>query len=307
MSSQDDRTPAPSRPPRTVADARLRAHLAFLGELPAHGRRLRATDGAGPLFAETAALVREECGFDRALVLTVVGGGVLTVTGSDALSDPDSDDLRRRVLAKPIPVAPRTHERDLIRGTTPRTLPRHPRTSHVAELLDLEDPLLAPIAPDGRTLALLVADRPRRPGDVLDQAAVLAVAVMAGVALEHVVVKARMDEMFAAFKYLASSTQAVMAEVLQAPVAIPSAGDSGYAFVQADALPVGADSRRLLTEREEQVAALLVEGRSNREIAERLIISPETVKDCVVRLRRKLHAANRVEAASRYLELVRSR
>lgn len=306
MSSQPDHTTVPSWPPQAAADPRLRAHLAFLTELPAHGRRLRTAGGAAKLFAETATLVREECGFDRALVLTVVGGGVLSAAGSDPLPDPDSDDLRRRVLAKPIPVAPRTHERDLIRGSTPRTLPRRPRTSLAAELLELEDPLLAPIAPDGRTLALLIADRPRVPGDVLDQAAVLAVAVMAGVALEHVVVKARMDEMFAAFKYLASSTQAVMAEVLQAPVAIPSAGDGGYAFVQADAL-VGDSARGLLTEREEQVAALLVEGRSNREIAERLIISPETVKDCVVRVRRKLHAANRVEAASRYLELVRSR
>jgi DNA-binding CsgD family transcriptional regulator len=43
---------------------------------------------------------------------------------------------------------------------------------------------------------------------------------------------------------------------------------------------------------------LLVQGRSNREIADELILSPETVKAHVARILRKLGASNRAEAVS---------
>jgi DNA-binding CsgD family transcriptional regulator len=42
---------------------------------------------------------------------------------------------------------------------------------------------------------------------------------------------------------------------------------------------------------------------SNREIGERLFISPDTVKDHVARVVRKLGASNRVEAVARFVAL----
>jgi DNA-binding NarL/FixJ family response regulator len=51
-----------------------------------------------------------------------------------------------------------------------------------------------------------------------------------------------------------------------------------------------------LTDREREVAALLVQGLRNREIAQRLYLSPETIKDYVHKILRKLGARNRVEA-----------
>jgi NarL family two-component system response regulator LiaR len=53
-----------------------------------------------------------------------------------------------------------------------------------------------------------------------------------------------------------------------------------------------------LTEREMQVLQLLVEGLSNTQIAERLVVSRATVKTHVSNLLSKLGVANRVEAAS---------
>ena len=58
-----------------------------------------------------------------------------------------------------------------------------------------------------------------------------------------------------------------------------------------------------LSKRELEVLALLVEGLSNREIAERLTISPATVKHHVSACISKLEAANRGQAAVLALEL----
>lgn len=53
-----------------------------------------------------------------------------------------------------------------------------------------------------------------------------------------------------------------------------------------------------LTEREQQVLALLVEGLNNTEIAERLVVSPSTIKSHVSHILAKLGVASRTEAAT---------
>ena len=60
----------------------------------------------------------------------------------------------------------------------------------------------------------------------------------------------------------------------------------------------------LLTRRELEVLRLLADGHTNRAIADALVISGGTVKFHVNSILRKLHAANRAEAVSRYLRLL---
>jgi DNA-binding NarL/FixJ family response regulator len=54
-----------------------------------------------------------------------------------------------------------------------------------------------------------------------------------------------------------------------------------------------------LSEREREVLALIAAGATNREIAERLVLSPHTVKEHASSLYRKLGVKNRAEAARR--------
>ena len=58
-----------------------------------------------------------------------------------------------------------------------------------------------------------------------------------------------------------------------------------------------------ITAREHEVLALLADGRSNKEIAGRLRLSPNTVKTHIARLYEKLDAARRTEAILRAREL----
>jgi ATP/maltotriose-dependent transcriptional regulator MalT len=58
-----------------------------------------------------------------------------------------------------------------------------------------------------------------------------------------------------------------------------------------------------LTDREAEVLELLAAGLTNREIAEELVISPETVKKHAGNIYGKLGASNRTEAAARAREL----
>jgi NarL family two-component system response regulator LiaR len=53
-----------------------------------------------------------------------------------------------------------------------------------------------------------------------------------------------------------------------------------------------------LTEREKQVLALLVEGKTNKTIAEELILSPGTVRVYVSNILAKLEVSNRTEAVA---------
>jgi two-component system response regulator DesR len=56
---------------------------------------------------------------------------------------------------------------------------------------------------------------------------------------------------------------------------------------------------RLISEREQQVLALIAGGSTNREIAAQLYLSPHTVKEHTSALYRKLKARNRAEAVQR--------
>lgn len=101
-----------------------------------------------------------------------------------------------------------------------------------------------------------------------------------------------------------------------APAAARAAGASGFISKESDAREVVAAVRAvgrgmtmfapkteqpepLLTEREREVLELIARGSTNREIAEKLYLSPYTVKEHTSAMYRKLGARNRAEAVLR--------
>lgn len=63
----------------------------------------------------------------------------------------------------------------------------------------------------------------------------------------------------------------------------------------------GARFEDLLSRRELEVLALIAEGATNAEIAERFVIAPSTVQSHVKSILRKLEVRNRTQAAAQYL------
>lgn len=68
----------------------------------------------------------------------------------------------------------------------------------------------------------------------------------------------------------------------------------------------GAGAPASLTGREEQVLALLKQGRSNKEIADNLCIAEATVKNHVHRVLEKLHVSTRAKAAAVGMRLAKA-
>jgi len=77
---------------------------------------------------------------------------------------------------------------------------------------------------------------------------------------------------------------------------------ASLATAEGNALPLislpGLRPDAQLSSREQEVLALLAEGRTNKAIAEALYVSPNTVKRHVTALKHKLRAASRVQLAT---------
>jgi NarL family two-component system response regulator LiaR len=85
---------------------------------------------------------------------------------------------------------------------------------------------------------------------------------------------------------------AIRAAYAGKPTLAPEAAQALIQAARQPALEVGFD----LTEREQEVLALLVQGLSNNDIAERLVVSNSTAKFHVSSILSKLGASSRTEA-----------
>lgn len=272
--------------------------LQVMPELAQVQRRLNSCETIGELLARASDEARGFCGFERALVLGVEHG-MLVASGVDVIDEARSDALRRRVLSEPIVLPPESPESELVRGRDADC-----GAGVVSERLGLEACALAPVAPEGRVIAVVVVDRAEPAVSESDRAAVELFAHLLGCALERVVLRRRMHELASELRHLTTSAHALMTEALEAPVALPTDFGHGPIFTTAGEFGgLSSDLESLLSARERDIAALMVAGRSNRQIGDELHLSPDTVKVHVARLVRKLGATNRVDAVARYVSM----
>jgi DNA-binding NarL/FixJ family response regulator len=288
-----------------IAERRLAEHVARLERLPHLRRQLADCADASELFARGAELIRREGGFARAIVLTV-DGEMLTAATSGVLLDLESDRMRRAVLEAPVPVQEGAEEWQTLQSVAGAATKPMPARSRLAERLALDHHAFAPVAPEGDALALLIVDRPDAALDVLDRAALGAYATILAGSLERIALDARMEQLVSELRHLTVTAQALMGETLHQPIRLTSRGGAPaelFPLAHGEGAWVHSGVAGVLSAREITIVDLLAQGMSNRAIAHELVLSPETVKAHVARILRKLDAANRVEAVTRYLRL----
>jgi DNA-binding NarL/FixJ family response regulator len=161
-------------------------------------------------------------------------------------------------------------------------------------------------------IGVIHADRgPDQPLDVLDRDVLWDFATGLAQAYESSALRRTLRDERDQMREFLEWLRARSSELTDAPVTL-SAG--GHARVPPpapvpEASAAGARDDRvvfegLLTRRELDVLRLLADGASNRAIADALVISSGTVKFHVNSVLRKLRAANRAEAVTRYLRLM---
>jgi DNA-binding CsgD family transcriptional regulator len=309
LAIERDRRPAsPSFGRRVVATSSRLPASDPARDLPAAQRRLQRAESVPELFGCACETAPEWCGFERALMVSVADGR-LDVSDIGSVLDPKSELLRQRLsAAAPVAVRPGIEEAEII-GLAEGARRHGARLPSVlAGVLGLEHFAIGAVMPEDRVLALLVLDRSSDPPTAGDRYTVQVFAQLLAAAVERLILRQRMAEFATELRYLTASAQALCKEGLDSPVALPIDYGSGSVF--ASASPVGRvesgatdQPREPFTRRELTIVQEMVAGRSNREIAEELQLSPETVKKYVARVIHKMGAANRGDAAVRYLRL----
>jgi len=190
----------------------------------------------------------------------------------------------------------------------------HPRVDRdTARLMGWRSYAAAPLVVGSRVAGVIHADRgPGQPLDVLDRDVLWEFATGLAQAYESTSLRRTLRDERDQMRQFLDWLGARSSELTDAPVTLSAGGHAPLPPPPPlpDSSPAGRgrDDRvvfeGLLTRRELDVLRLLAEGATNRAVADALVISSGTVKFHVNSILRKLHAANRAEAVTRYLRLM---
>jgi DNA-binding CsgD family transcriptional regulator len=275
-------------------------------EILAKQHQLKATRSLRDVLAQASNMVRTESAYGRAVFLTVEQG-VLSAETLGALDDPASDRLRRAILAEPVQLRPNTVESEFIRaieaGGTGEIVSR---PSVLRARYGLGEFTLGAVIPDYQVLALLVLEADGHPLGPDDRQRAQRIALQVTLVLERSILARRVDALSSELRYMIASSNALVDECIDAPMTLDFEQDKQPVFGQFGRMAArDADElRELFTRREWTVAREIVAGKSNREIAASLQLTPGTVKVYVSRVLRKLGATNRAEAVARCYSLI---
>ena len=191
----------------------------------------------------------------------------------------------------------------------------HPRVDReTARLMGWRSYAAAPLVVGSQVVGVIHADRGAgQPLDVLDRDVLWEFATGLAQAYESTSLRRTLRDERDQMRQFLDWLGARSSELTDAPVTL-SAGGRRAGRPPPPPLPESSPAGRgrddrvvfegLLTRRELDVLRLLAEGATNRAVADALVISSGTVKFHVNSILRKLHAANRAEAVTRYLRLM---
>ncbi|HEX4109728.1 MAG TPA: LuxR C-terminal-related transcriptional regulator [Solirubrobacteraceae bacterium] len=166
----------------------------------------------------------------------------------------------------------------------------------------------APLMPKGRVIGFIHADCHVTPREIdeFDRDVLWMLAEGLGYAFERTVLSERQRALQQRVLQATESIGEIIGEYVDADVEVARLELDTAVAVRTAAAPFIAPESRLytlLTRREIEVARLMVNGRTNPQIAAELVIAEATVKSHVSQILRKLRAANRAEAVSKYMRL----
>ena len=277
---------------------------------------LRELTAPREMLARAPSLLCEQYALTRA-ILSVVRGGRLVPNGAEFVGDPEgARTVVEQLRADPLRLEHPLIETELMRrrrATIVVDAHVHPRVDRrLTELMRWRSYVAAPLVVGSQVIGLIHADRgPEQQLDVLDPDVLWEFASGLAQAYESATLRRMLlrerDQMRQFLEWLGARS----GELTDAPISL--AGGRRVALappepLDASAPAEGRDDRAvfegLLTRRELEVLRLLADGSTNKAIADALVISSGTVKFHVNSILRKLHAANRAEAVSRYLRLL---
>jgi DNA-binding CsgD family transcriptional regulator len=298
--------------PAVASPAGARHRLETLERVHAALARLRELGPLAEVLAQAPAELAESAALDRVLVTRVESSELQPVSawfrGDPGAAAGALDALGERPLRLEYPLI----EAELVRLRRATIVPdptEHPRVPQPPPApMDGSAYVAAPIVLDGRTIGFVHADRLDPPVEEADCDAVWTFADGLAYVTERAVLRRRVREQRRRLRHLVAWTDALVGELSDSAIGLDAEGEAnGLGPPSAGAAPdAGIEPQRLedlLTRRELDVLRLMARGASNRAIARELVVSEGTVKFHVKNVLRKLGAANRVEATTRYLEV----
>jgi DNA-binding CsgD family transcriptional regulator len=246
-------------------------------------------------------------GLDR-VVLSRVDDGSL-VAEAVHVADGDTAGVLRALREAPVPLGYPLFEAELLRrrravvveAPAPEEAARHA----FAAVMRWGEHIAAPIVLEARVIGFFHGDRVSNgaPLRESDRDGLSRFAVAFAQVFERAVLRRRLRIQRQELRQVAAWADARTSELSDGAIDLAADRDApdGEEAVRAqDADPA---LRDLLTRREIDVLEHMVRGETNADIARALTVSQGTVKFHVKNILRKLHAANRAEATSRYLRL----
>jgi LuxR family transcriptional regulator, regulator of acetate metabolism len=255
-------------------------------------RRLRPAVSVEVLFRDAVVALCETAGFERAAIFSLRGRSLVL----------ESAHPSAELAPEPLQLGPWLHESEVLRRRRPLLVQDATSDPRALGLLaGARSFVAAPVVCQERALGLIHADCGLS-GELVtefDRDTLWAFAEGFGYALERCVLAERLRAQSDRVIALVRSAEASVSDLSTAEIQLGGETVRRHS----ERAPRTADDGRLgaeLTRREVEVLGMLAEGETNARIAQRLVLSQDTVKTHVKHILRKLGVHNRSQAVSRY-------
>jgi LuxR family transcriptional regulator, regulator of acetate metabolism len=265
------------------------------------GRALGRLRGAASIEALFPLAAREICramGFERAALFSLRGH---TLVAEGAYQCGAREPCLPVLCPEPFQLGPWLRESEVLRRRKAVLVQDATGDrSALGMLPNTRSYVSAPLLCQERAVGLVQADRGLSGQAVteLDRETLSTFAEGFGHAMERAVLADRLRAQSERVLALVRSTEASVAELAEPGIELPAPGRNPSRGERRSAPEQ--DLRDLLTRREHEVLAMLAEGETNARIAQRLVVSEDTVKTHVKHILRKLGVHNRSQAVCRY-------